>query len=1033
MQDRFFSLERYQRRIQEVEKYRFTNLRTILPMDAMADNQPAGSVHTAVPDTVSGEILNEGDLFSGRDSYLWIRGTVQIPAQKDGMTPVGFFDFGKTGGGANSGFESLLYINRHPYQGVDNNHKEVLFPDCAGKAVEFTFLLWTGLEGGGPHQTQIHRIRRAAVGYLHQATDSFWFLSRAVCGAVENMSPEDPDRHFLIEAMDRALDVLDWDTDRFYATVGHAQECLESALQAHGKHSEITVGCVGHTHIDVAWLWRLNHTREKAMRSFSTVLHLMESYDEYIFLQSQPQLYQYLKRDCPELFEKVRRKVADGKWETDGAMWLEADCNISSGEALTRQFLYGIRFFEKEFGRRCTCLWLPDVFGYSWALPQIMNQCGIRTFITSKISWNQMNTMPDDLFKWRGIDGSEILTYFITTPGEGQDKEKRFATYNGTLTPETVQWTWKRFRNQDLSNEVLISYGFGDGGGGVNREMLEMRRAMDRVPGLPNVKPTRIDTFFDRVHDRIDHTDRYVHTWDGELYLEYHRGTYTSQARNKRWNRKMERKAVNTEWLSVLACLQGGVYNRKNLQEAWEIILRNQFHDIIPGSSIHEVYEDSAREYEQADALLSQVQEDALASLIVPAAETFTVLNGGSFRQKNCAVFSVQQPGSFYAKDIPLESQKVPGGYAVWLDLAPLSLSTVCFHPGEETDAEIPFQVNLTKKQIETPFYRMQWNDCGHIVTLYDKETSRAVLDGPGNVLEIFEDKPLDFDNWDIDVFYMRKREEAILAEPVRVLACGPLKAVLRFQFAWRHSKFQQDVVFYSKNRRIDFETEADWHEDHRLLKAAFPVAVRSTKATYEIQYGHVERPTHFNTSWDLARFEVVGHQWADLSETDYGVSLLNDCKYGYSIHRNVMKLSLLKSGKYPDTEADMGYHRFTYALLPHRGSVTEGDTISEAMALNEPVCVVAGKCGQVPQVLETDSISIKIDAVKQAEDSTAVVVRMHECRGATVNAHLHTDLPVRKIVSCNLLEEPTEETYEPDAWNVQFHPFELRTFLFLQ
>lgn len=1033
MQDRFFSLEQYRRRIQEVEKYRFTNLRTILPMDAMEDSQPSGSVHTAVPDFVGGKVLNEGDLFSGRDNYLWIRGTVQIPEQKEEMIPVGFFDFGKTGDGTNSGFESLLYIDRHPYQGVDSNHKEVLFPDCAGKTVELTFLLWTGLEGGGAHQTQIHRIRRAAVGYLHQATDSFWFLARAVCGAVENMAPEDPDRYFLMEAMDRALAALDWDADRFYATVGRAKECLESALQAHGKHSEITVGCVGHTHIDVAWLWRLNHTREKAMRSFSTVLHLMESYDDYIFLQSQPQLYRYLKRDCPELFEKVRWKVAEGKWETDGAMWLEADCNISSGEALTRQFLYGIRFFEKEFGRRCTCLWLPDVFGYSWALPQIMNQCGIRTFITSKISWNQMNTMPDDLFKWRGIDGSETLTYFITTPGEGQDKNARYATYNGTLTPETVQWTWKRFRNPDLSNEVLISYGFGDGGGGVNREMLEMRRAMDRVPGLPNVKTTRIDTFFDRVHDRIDHTDRYVHTWDGELYLEYHRGTYTSQARNKRWNRKMELKAVNAEWLSVLACLQGGAYNRKNLQEAWEIILRNQFHDIIPGSSIHEVYEDSAREYEQADALLNQVQEDALACLAVPAAGAFTVLNGGSFRQKSCAVFPVQQSGTFYAENEPLEAQKVPGGYAVWTDLAPLSASTVCFRPGEETHPEIPFQVNLTEKRIETPFYRTEWDDRGHIVTLYDKETGRAVLDGPGNVLEIFEDKPLNFDNWDIDVFYMRKHEEAVLTEPVQVLACGPLKAILRFQFAWRHSKFQQDVVFYSKSRRIDFETEADWHEDHRLLKAAFPVAVRSTKATYDIQYGHVERPTHFNTSWDLARFEVVGHQWADLSETDYGVSLLNDCKYGYSIHKNVMKLSLLKSGKYPDTEADMGHHRFTYALLPHRGSVTEGDTISEATALNEPVRVVAGKCGRVPQVLTTNSLSIKTDAVKQAEDGTAVVVRMHECRGATVNAHLHTDLPVRKIVACNLLEEPTEETYEPDAWDVQFHPFELKTFLLLQ
>ena len=351
------------------------------------------------------------------------------------------------------------------------------------------------------------------------------------------------------------------------------------------------MNCVGHTHIDVAWLWRLKHTREKCSRSFSTVFRLMELYPEYIFLQTQPQLYEYMKEEFPDIYENIKKMAEAGRWETDGSMWVEADCNLTSGESLTRQILIGSKFIKDEFGKDVEYLWLPDVFGYSWALPQILKKAGIDTFMTTKISWNQYNRMPHDTFLWKGIDGSEVLTHFITTPEPWNEKDSWFYTYNGKLLPKTVKGVWDAYSEKHMNKDLLISFGFGDGGGGVNRDMLEYRRKMDKIPGLPYVKMSTAGEYFRRLHDTVEHTDQYVHTWDGELYLEYHRGTYTSQGYNKRMNRLMELLYRRTEWLTVMEALLAEDMNRaqqEELTKGWKHILTDQFHDIIPGSSIHE-------------------------------------------------------------------------------------------------------------------------------------------------------------------------------------------------------------------------------------------------------------------------------------------------------------------------------------------------------------------------------------------------------------------------------------------------------------
>lgn len=1024
----FLTLDKFRSRTKELEQNRYFGQQCMAPFVSMEGSLPEDESYHELPEKIEGRPFGKDDFFVGRDRYLWLEKEVQLPENPDGCEVVGLFDFGETGGGYNSGFESLLYINGHPYQGVDTNHPEVLLGDLAGQKVRLTFLLWTGLEGGGEHRTFFHQCRQADLAFLHKKTDELYYFTRAITETLELLDKNESVYEDLKGALDRALLCINWNEESFYETAERAHDVLMSELQKLEKRTDVTACVVGHTHIDVAWLWRLKHTREKAQRSFATVLRLMERYDEYIFLQTQPQLYKYIKNDCPELYAQIKERVDEGRWETDGGMWVEADCNISSGEALVRQFLHGTRFFEQEFGRKCEYLWLPDVFGYSWALPQILKLCEIDTFMTTKISWNQFNTIPDDLFKWRGIDGSEVLTYFVDTPSEGQDSSTRYATYNGLVTPHSVLGSWQKFKNKELSKDVLISYGYGDGGGGVNREMLELRRAMDVLPGLPHVKSERAGDFFRRIHEQVENSDRYVHTWDGELYLEYHRGTYTSQAYNKKTNRKLELALAQTEWLSSMSYILGGNYAQQELNDSWECVLLHQFHDIIPGSSIHEVYADSRVNYSAAEERMETVKEAALAHLTKETENCWSVYTTNSFAGKELVRIPEQRQGYFTDKEgTILPSQKIADGYEVLTETVPFGVTEVQFVEGA-VQTESAFC--LSGSVLETPYYTLKWNENGQLTMIYDKKADRQVLrEGQlGNVLEIYEDKPINYEAWDIDIFYTQKMETAVMSGEPEVIEDGAQKMVLRFRYPYHKSEIVQDMTVYAENGRIDFVTHVDWHESHRLLKAAFYTDIRSTKATYDIQFGHVERPTHWNNSWDWARFEVCGHKWADLSEEGYGVSLLNDSKYGYNIKDNAMKLSLLKSAKYPDTEADMGEHDFTYALYPHQGTIIEGGVIEEANYLNLPARAAAGAFADSRRIVCLDGEGVQIDVVKKAEDDNAIVVRFHECRGGRRKVTLSSEFDVKRFVPCNLLEHDCGEATEGSSAELTLHPFEIRT-----
>ena len=1038
----FFTDRKLEARLYELASYRY---RDIIPFESLFAKEDTASVSNPEIPTSDAcwDLMAVGERWSGRDRYLWLRKTMSVPKVWEGKKIVGIFDFGSTGGGNNSGFESMLYIEGKPYQGVDSNHKEAFFDsNYAGKDLELVFRLWSGLEGGGNPTPQEHRINRADLAWLDEKVDDLFFMTRVILETLKVLNEFDPVVPQLRMALDKAYKLIDWSypgSEAFYESVHAADDLLNELIDNMDKNSLVKVKCVGHTHIDVAWLWRLKHTREKCARSFSTVLRLMEQYPEYTFLQTQPQLYEYIKEDYPEMFEKIKAKVKEGNWEADGGMWVEADCNLTSGESLTRQILVGSKFFREELGQEIKYLWLPDVFGYSWALPQILKKSGIPMFMTTKISWNQYNRMPHDTFKWRGMDGSEVLTHFITAPEPWSQPGSWFYTYNGHLTPKIVKGVYDAYSDKNLTDELLISFGYGDGGGGVNRDMLEYRRRVDKMPGLPSLETSKAADYFKGLREKIENTDEYVHTWDGELYLEYHRGTYTSQAYNKKMNRYLENYYRNVEWLTAMDAInKGDIKEAKQdeLTEGWKIILTHQFHDIIPGSSINEVYKDSHVNYEKAEAVAKEIEQSVFTNIMGAEESTWTVINNTNWERSDYAHIVTEAKGQFVdeAGNV-LKAQETHNGYVVYVDNIPamgwkvIKLVDNTSNSVENTTNVFTFADGI----IETPFYHVELNEVGHMTSLVDKKADRQVLakGAKANVIQMFEDKPLAHEAWDIDIYYQEKMREVTDLTRMEVTEKGPLHMVVRLEWNYMNTKIKQDMTFYVEDKRIDFKTWVDFRERKQLMKVAFPVDIRSTYATYDVQYGNVQRPTHWNTSWDWARFETVAHKWVDLSERNYGVSLMNDCKYGHDIKNNVIRLTLLKSATHPDTEQDQGEHEFTYSLLPHEGSWVDADTEIRAYYLNNPLKVEAGKAKEdVYSFLNIDNKYIEVDAVKRSEDGKTLVIRCHEYTGGKQKATITLDAKVKGWQESNLMEKPEGDHFISEAITLEFGPYEVKTVL---
>ncbi|MBQ3084365.1 MAG: alpha-mannosidase [Clostridia bacterium] len=956
------------------------------------------------------------DYLYGDDRHYWQRGYFKTPPAEEG-----YFFMLEVSDELASYPSGLLYLNGKMVQGLDDQHKETyLEPDVTYEMYNY---IYTGKNVYNPNRNPVFSLHTHVVR-VDVAVEQLYYDLLVPLEALEGINKNTTEYAETLQALERAVNLIDFrdpQSESFRASIARASALLQEEYydvlcSVEGKP---IVHCIGHTHIDVEWLWNRNQTREKIQRSFSTAAALMKKYPEYQFTLSQPELYRYLKEEAPEKYDELKKLIADGRWEPEGAMWVEADCNVTGGESFVRQIMHGKRFFKEEFGAESRVLFLPDVFGYSAALPQILKKSGVDYFVTSKISWNDTNTLPYDSFMWQGIDGTEIFSSFITTTkGANPNHEmERYTTYVGMLQPASVMGCWDRYQQKEYNKNVLFTYGYGDGGGGPTRWMLEKQRRMAKgLPGMPVTKMNFLLPYLQaseaEFKKNVEKIGR-IPKWVGELYLEFHRGTYTTMAENKRGNRKAELMLQKAEALSATDFYLGGSYDAKGLYAAWRKVLHNQFHDILPGSSIQEVYEGTGKDYAALSEYGNGLISDKLQSI---AARVKT--DGGTL---------VYNPSSFARKG----AVKV-GGKTVELT------ETVPAYGWKVVRSAANNSVIVDGMSAENAFYRMTLNEYGSIVSLYDKEAEREIfLSGQaGNEFQLFEDYPRKYDAWEIDATYKTKRYAWNERATIAPITDGSRSGFL-VKRPYMNSMLEQKIWLYSENRRIDFETEIDWHEKHHLMKVAFPVDVHTDKATYEIQFGHVQRPTHENTSWDEAKFEVCAHKWSDVAENGYGVALLNDCKYGFNAEGSIMKLTVLKCPAWPNPAADEGKHSLTYSLLPHQGSLYEAGVIREAYALNQPMDTVElpAQTGDLPaefSLVSCDRENVVIEAVKKAEDSDAMIVRLYESFNSRCNVTVTVPEKFNKVTLCDLMENDLQPlTLQSGKFTLLVKNFEIITLKF--
>jgi alpha-mannosidase len=938
-----------------------------------------------------------GDAWGAMWDTTWFRFRGSIPQSWAGAEVVALIHLG---GDQMVGFTAEGQIwdtGLRPVQGLHHKHREfVLTPEAQGnEPVDFFVeaaanpippwhladwpLLLPDYVGA-----PLYTLETAEMAVVDRSVEGL-FLDMRILSELVALDPDRAEETVL--ALDKAQGIID--PDNISASVGAARDVLAPFLER-PTSSANTVVAVGHAHIDSAWLWPLRETRRKCARTFSNQLRLLEHYPEHHFVCSQAVQYQWMKDGYPDLFDQIVKQVRSGRWEPVGGMWVEPDTNVPSGESLVRQLVYGKRFFAEEFGVETHELWIPDVFGYSAALPQIAREAGVTSLITQKMSWNDTNRFPHTTFWWEGHDGSRLLAHF--PPAN---------TYNGDFSVGEVAAGQDQGLRPDGTALNLYPYGYGDGGGGPNHTMVECFRRMADLDGLPR---TEIGTVAGFLHQLGQEADA-LPVWVGELYLETHRATLTTHAEVKLANRRAEEALREAELWSVAATLD----RRPDLDRAWKLLLLHQFHDILPGSSIYWVYEDTARE--QAEVL-------AIAGSVI--AEAQTVVAGG----EGAVGLVAFNPSSTDRTEV----LELPDGSLSLVSAPACGWSTV----SSDRSLGGREQVAIGEGWLDNGLLRVEWDSDGLLTSVRDLVAGRQVLaDGArGNVFQLHDDHPRAFDAWDVDRTYLDQVTDLVAVDSIEVVERHPLRGAVRFTRSFGSSTITQTMRLTAGSRRLEFRTDVQWHERHRFLKVAFPVSVRSTRATFEIQHGHLERPTVANTSWDEARFEVCGHRWADLSEPGYGVALLNESKYGYDILGHTIRLSLLRAPGFPDPDADQGSHHFAYALVPHEGDLRDAGVIVEAEHFNLPLSLVAGHGDG--RVVSVDRPGVSVEAVKWADHSDAVVVRLCEVWGSRGPVRVTLHRPFVSVARTDLLERAVSPLVGLDGTvELELRPFELVTLAF--
>ncbi|NOZ26540.1 MAG: alpha-mannosidase [Chloroflexi bacterium] len=990
-----------------IEMQGFTTLEQLTPQEALQrDFQP----------------MPPGTKWGAKWEYGWFKGELILPEEAEGKRIALRVDVGG---------ESLIFVNGEPFGARDRRHHEVTLTMSGVSGTRYEILVESYAGHGprvshaGPTPPDRETVPEPGPTQVEVGETTFGIWEEDVYQLlidVETLyrlrSSLDPDSLRVAEIDQGLRDftlIADFELphDEMMATIREARERLKPLMECVNGSTMPTMFACGHAHLDVAWLWPLAETERKAARTLATQLKLIEEYPEYKYLQSQPHLYWMVKRRYPDLYERVKEAIAAGNIIPEGGMWVEADTNIPSGESLIRQFMHGRRFFREEFGVESELLWMPDVFGYSGALPQIMRGCGIQYFASAKIFWNYNGgeMFPYNTFIWEGIDGSEVLAHL-------------YKNYNSHTAPDIVIQHWNERVQKDGIATRLLPFGWGDGGGGPTRNHLEFIRREQDLEGVPRVRMASPIEFFRDQEARGIPNARYV----GELYFQAHRGTYTSQAKTKRGNRKSELALREAEmWGAVAQALAGYAFPAQEIEEAWRAVLLNQFHDILPGSSIHRVYEEAEAAYQRVIETAERVA-NAAASQIAEDAQAVTVFNSLSWERTALVTLPEGARGAVSASGEALPVQIVDGKAIVEARVPSCGWTTLQL-TDEATAILVEGGVTATDRALENEFLRIEFNDRGEIVSIFDKEAGRELAAGVCNQFRMYKDVPTRFDAWDIDSMYELTPVELDEPASIEVVTAGPLVATLRITRRLHQSQMTQEVTLRRGSRRVDFHTVIDWQERHKLLKVAFPVDFHADEAIHEIQFGHIRRPTHRSRVFDADRFEVVNHKWTALAEENRGFAVLNDCKYGVNVLGNSINLTLLKSALAPDMTADRGMQEFTYAFYAWNGSFAESGVVREAYELNVLARTVPGAAGE-RSLFSVDAPNVIVETVKLAEDGSGdVIVRLYEAKRTATRCTLTTTLPVSQAFATDMLENVQGELPCGDGQiPLDFRTFEVKT-----
>ncbi|ARN56681.1 alpha-mannosidase [Sedimentisphaera salicampi] len=933
-----------------------------LEVEAYTSKEPLSYPERTTGDRVA---LQPGEKWGDLFDCAWFHFTGSVPSEGCAKKIVLLIDV--------NGEACVFDDEGNPVRGLTNGSsiyerihgepaKKVLqFNDCGKEGQKVDIWVDAGCNDLIGELSKDGTLEQAQIAVCHENIRSlyydYWILCELSCVLDKNSARYSRIMKVLFDSMNILQTFNDEEIDK-------ARQIL--AVEVNRKNADpcLTLSAAGNAHIDLAWLWPIRETIRKAARTFSTVLELMDRYPDYVFGSSQPQLYLWVKEAYPKLYDRIKAKVAEKRWELHGGMWVESDVNMPNGESLIRQFLYGKRFWQSEFGMDTEMLWLPDTFGYSAALPQIMKICGVRYFMTQKLAWNSVNKFPHYTFDWEGIDGSTVLTHIL--PEE---------TYISHAGPRAISKVEDNYAQKNVSDRALLLYGIGDGGGGPGAEHLERLERLKNLQGVPPVKQEFSEEFF----KKIDRDDLDYPRWRGELYLEKHQGTYTSQAKNKKYNRFLEVKLRDLELLASIASLYGFEYPQQKIDEIWKEVLLYQFHDVLPGSSIKRVHDESLQRYE--------IMIDEVEGLTQGLLQDISGNIGASGTENPVMVFnSLSWERDEWVK--------------LGQDWANVNASAMGWKI-EEFGKKIPefAEFKATQLLLENDALKVEFSQDGSIKSVWDKFNEfEAIRKGEkANVLKLYTDNG---DAWDIQTEYRCLPVEYFKLENSKAYKDGPC-VVLEQNYVYNKSRILQKIILTQGSSRMDFETTVDWHEKHKMLRSEFPVDILAEQATCDIQFGSIKRPTHKNTSWDEAKFEICAHKYVDISQNERGVALLNDCKYGYRVFDNIIDINLLRSPDFPGKDADQGRHTFVYSLYPHKGDHIEGGVIRASYELNMPLTVKSlpdkkQDLASSLSFLTVDNENIVIETVKKAQDSNDIIVRLYEATGSNCRTVLSSDMPVK-------------------------------------